>query len=107
MGRDCSYSAASGLSDSSEPSSAGASVGAAASVLLALKVRFQPGLGLPEVERAINDLEERIRTVVPSMKKIFVEPDSTYDAALDPPLSSAAPAAAARARAGFAPAGRA
>ena len=54
------------------------------SVLLALKVRFRPELGLAEVEQAINDLEQRIRAVVPQMKKIFVEPDSHYDASLDP-----------------------
>ena len=56
------------------------------SVLLALKVRFAPELGLPELERAIDDLEERIRSALPQMKKIFVEPDSRYDAGLDPAL---------------------
>jgi cation diffusion facilitator family transporter len=56
------------------------------SVLLALKVRFAPELGLPELERAINELEERIRSALPQMKKIFVEPDSRYDAQLDPSL---------------------
>jgi cation diffusion facilitator family transporter len=56
------------------------------SVLLALKVRFTPELGLPELERAIDDLEERIRSALPEMKKIFVEPDSRYDAGLDPAL---------------------
>jgi divalent metal cation (Fe/Co/Zn/Cd) transporter len=54
------------------------------SVLLALKVRFQPQLGLKDLEAAINDLEQRIRTELPQMKKIFVEPDSFYDASLDP-----------------------
>jgi len=57
-------------------------------VLLALKVRFAPELGLPEVERAINELEERIRSSLPQMKKIFVEPDSSYDAGLDPSLTT-------------------
>src|SRR6185369_6043823 len=57
-------------------------------VLLALKVRFAPELGLPEVERAINALEERIRSSLPQMKKIFVEPDSSYDAGLDPSLTT-------------------
>ncbi len=56
------------------------------SVLLALKVRFAPELGLAELERAIDDLEERIRAALPEMKKIFVEPDSRYDANLDPAL---------------------
>ena len=54
------------------------------SVLLALKVRFAPELDLKGVERAINELEVRIREAVPQMKKIFVEPDSEYDARLDP-----------------------
>lgn len=56
------------------------------SVLLALKVRFTPELGLPELEQAINDLEAHIRGALPEMKKIFVEPDSRYDAGLDPAL---------------------
>ncbi len=54
------------------------------SVLLALKVRFEPNLGLKELETAINDLEQRIRQAVPEMKRIFVEPDSFYDPKLDP-----------------------
>jgi len=44
-------------------------------------VRFQPELGLKELEYAINTLERQIRDAVPQMKKIFVEPDSDYDAA--------------------------
>src|SRR4051812_19737167 len=55
-----------------------------ASVLLALKVRFRPELGLKQLEKAINELELRIRAELPQMKKIFVEPDSEYDASLDP-----------------------
>ena len=54
------------------------------SVLLALKVRFTPELDLKGLELAINELEQRIRAAVPQMKKIFVEPDSDYDARLDP-----------------------
>lgn len=54
------------------------------SVLLAMKVRFTPDLGLRELEQAINELELRIRAQLPQMKKIFVEPDSDYDASLDP-----------------------
>jgi cation diffusion facilitator family transporter len=53
-------------------------------VLLALKVRFAPQLDLRGIETAINDLEERIRATLPQMKRIFVEPDSAYDAKLDP-----------------------
>jgi cation diffusion facilitator family transporter len=59
-------------------------------VLLALKVRFAPDLGLQEVERAINELEDRIRSSLPQMKKIFVEPDSSYDADRDPSLTTSA-----------------
>lgn len=54
------------------------------SVLLALKVRFSPELQLRELEVAINQLEQQIRAALPQMKKIFVEPDSEYDARLDP-----------------------
>ena len=57
-------------------------------VLLALKVRFSPELGLRELEYAINTLERQIRDAVPQMKKIFVEPDSDYDARLDPEAAS-------------------
>lgn len=53
-------------------------------VLLALKVRFAPDLGVRDLERVINELEQRIRADLPQMKKIFVEPDSEYDASLDP-----------------------
>lgn len=53
-------------------------------VLLALKVRFKPELDLKGLELAINELEQRIRDALPQMKKIFVEPDSQYDASLDP-----------------------
>jgi cation diffusion facilitator family transporter len=54
------------------------------SVLLALKVRFEPELDLKQLELAINELEQRVRAALPQMKKIFVEPDSAYDANLDP-----------------------
>jgi cation diffusion facilitator family transporter len=54
------------------------------SILLALKVRFRQGASLGEVEAAIDALEERIRSAVPQMKRIFVEPDGDYDQALDP-----------------------
>jgi len=36
-----------------------------------------------EVERVINDIEARVRAEVPEMSKIFVEPDSDYDASRD------------------------
>jgi hypothetical protein len=31
-----------------------------------------------EVERAVDDLEARVRARVPIMKRIFVEPDGDY-----------------------------
>jgi len=51
-------------------------------VLLALKVRFAPGLQLGEVETAVDQMEARIRAEVPAMKRIFVEPDGDYVEAL-------------------------
>lgn len=47
-------------------------------VLLALKVGFESHTTVEEVERIINDLEERVRRELPEMKRIFVEPDSEY-----------------------------
>ncbi|MGC4092607.1 MAG: cation diffusion facilitator family transporter [Polyangiaceae bacterium] len=55
-----------------------------ASILLALKVRFAEGSTLSDVERIIDDIEERIRAAEPRMKRIFIEPDGDYDAARDP-----------------------
>ena len=55
-----------------------------ASVLLALKVRFTPQTKLEDLERIIDDIEERIRASEPRMKRIFIEPDSDYDPARDP-----------------------
>jgi cation diffusion facilitator family transporter len=52
-------------------------------VILALKVRFQPKMPVEDVERVINDIEARVRADVPEMVKIFVEPDSDYDASQD------------------------
>jgi divalent metal cation (Fe/Co/Zn/Cd) transporter len=57
------------------------------SILLALKVRFRPGMHVEELERVTDQLEERIRTEIPEMKRIFVEADSDYDASLDPAVS--------------------
>ncbi len=47
-------------------------------VLLALKVRFAPDLSVAGVERAVAELEARVRAQVPIMKRIFVEPDGDY-----------------------------
>ena len=48
-------------------------------VVLAMKVAFRPDLTVGEVEKVINDIEQRIRAEQPEMKKIFVEPDSQGD----------------------------
>jgi cation diffusion facilitator family transporter len=56
-------------------------------VVLALKVRFDDGATLADVERITNDIEERVRADVPEMKKIFVEADGHYDASKDPATS--------------------
>jgi cation diffusion facilitator family transporter len=53
-------------------------------IVLALKVRFRRDSTLAEVERITNEAEERVRRELPAMKKIFIEADGYYDAALDP-----------------------
>jgi len=53
------------------------------SVILALKVRFEPHMVLEEIERVIDEIEARVRAAEPIMSKIFIEPDSDYDAARD------------------------
>jgi cation diffusion facilitator family transporter len=47
-------------------------------VLLALKIRFAATLTVTELEKAVDDLEARVRARVPIMKRIFVEPDGDY-----------------------------
>jgi cation diffusion facilitator family transporter len=47
-------------------------------VLLALKIRFSASLTVAEVEKAVDELEARVRTQVPIMKRIFVEPDGDF-----------------------------
>lgn len=54
------------------------------SIILALKVRFRAGMTVEEAERVTDVLEERVRAELPQMTSIFVEPDSDYDARLDP-----------------------
>jgi len=54
------------------------------SILLALKLRFRPGMLLEEVERVTDAVEEKIRAELPQVKRIFVEADSDYDERLDP-----------------------
>lgn len=48
-------------------------------VVLALKVAFEPGSSLEQVEKVTDEIERRVREKVPMMKKIFVEPDSDGD----------------------------
>lgn len=52
-------------------------------VLLALKVGFDPGITVDDLEAAIDRVEDRIRADVPRMKHIFIEPDADYDPAKD------------------------
>ncbi|HYQ03327.1 MAG TPA: cation diffusion facilitator family transporter [Polyangiaceae bacterium] len=58
-------------------------------VILALKVRFEPKMPLEDVERVIDDIEARVRENAPEMRRIFVEPDSDYDATQDLSLTAA------------------
>jgi cation diffusion facilitator family transporter len=52
-------------------------------ILLALKVRFQERMALTDVEHAINDIESRVTSALPAMKRIFIEPDRAYDPTKD------------------------
>ncbi|MBO6934451.1 MAG: cation diffusion facilitator family transporter [Deltaproteobacteria bacterium] len=52
-------------------------------VILALKIHFDRELGIGDVEGAINRIETAIRKEMPEMKRIFIEPDSHYDASKD------------------------
>jgi len=44
-------------------------------LLVAAKIAVDPGLGLPEVARAIDDAEVRVRTAEPLAVQIYLEPD--------------------------------
>ncbi|HEX9618796.1 MAG TPA: cation diffusion facilitator family transporter [Polyangiaceae bacterium] len=57
-------------------------------VLLALKVRFRPGLSVSELESVIDRLETAVRAEQPEMKRIFVEADGDYDAARAAPAAT-------------------
>jgi len=48
-------------------------------IVLAMKVAFAPDLRLSRLEEVINEIERRIRSEEPAMKKIFIEPDSHGD----------------------------
>ncbi|HEY4157162.1 MAG TPA: cation diffusion facilitator family transporter [Polyangiaceae bacterium] len=62
-----------------------------AAIVLALKVRVDPQTTVKELERMIDELEERVRARFPEMKQIFVEPDGDYDITQDPRLSMLPP----------------
>jgi cation diffusion facilitator family transporter len=47
--------------------------------ILAMKIAFRPGMQVEEVERTTDEMERRIRKVLPQMKKIFIEADSHGD----------------------------
>ena len=48
-------------------------------VILSMKVAFRPKMEVEEVEETIDEMERRIRKVMPQMRKIFIEPDSRGD----------------------------
>ena len=52
-------------------------------VLIALKVAFDRGMIVENVETTINEIEVRIRGAFPQIRWIFIEPDSAYDIAQD------------------------
>lgn len=61
-------------------------------IVLALKVDFDPGLTMTDLEGAIDRVEAQIREALPQMKYIFIEPDARYDAERDErPLPVVAP----------------
>jgi len=45
-------------------------------VLLNLDIRFRRGLTLEEVESAVRRLEEKIRSLYPEIRRIFIEAGS-------------------------------
>jgi divalent metal cation (Fe/Co/Zn/Cd) transporter len=48
-------------------------------IILAMKVAFKKGSTVEEVEDITDEIEKSIRSKVPEMKKIFIEPDSDGD----------------------------
>jgi cation diffusion facilitator family transporter len=47
--------------------------------ILAMKIAFRPGMAVEELERTTNEVERRVRKVLPQMQKIFIEADSQGD----------------------------
>jgi cation diffusion facilitator family transporter len=52
-------------------------------VLLAVKIAFPRGMPVERVEAVIEDLETKVRSALPHMRYIFVEPDAHYQAHRD------------------------
>ncbi|NIR35338.1 MAG: hypothetical protein GWO22_04720 [Actinobacteria bacterium] len=52
-------------------------------VILALKVHFLRTLEVNAVEESIDRIEATLREEMPELKRIFIEPDSHYDASKD------------------------
>jgi cation diffusion facilitator family transporter len=48
-------------------------------VLVAAKIAVAPGLGLPDVARAIDAAEARVREVVPMARAMYLEPDLDHE----------------------------
>jgi cation diffusion facilitator family transporter len=48
-------------------------------VVLAVKVALDPEMKIAKAEEVIDEMERRIRSRVPEMKKVFIEPDSKGD----------------------------
>jgi cation diffusion facilitator family transporter len=53
-------------------------------LLVAAKIAVDPGLSLPEVARAIDAAEVRVRAVEPMARQMYLEPDLDRDAARGP-----------------------
>jgi len=58
-------------------------------VILAMKVGFEPTLDLHTLEQTIDAFESALRTAMPHLRYIFVEPDSDYRLELDTERPSA------------------
>ncbi len=61
-------------------------------LLVAAKVAFDTGLGVPALARAIDDVERRVRAAVPEAKLIYIEPDVARTAAPASPEINPSPA---------------
>ena len=57
-------------------------------MLVAMKIEFRPELTLAQVEESVDRVEDGLREALPSIGKIFIEPDSDYDSKRDAEYSS-------------------